>query len=236
MEYRGSTIAQADNARQATAVTIGYWSALLVTIAGVAYFIVMAVLLATGRFTLPLPEVVELFAAGVTIASGPLLVSGLVALHNLVPDSRKPYTQLGTIFSAVFMVMVSINRFVQLTVVRPSILEGNTSGLERFMPYAPRSAMLSLELIGWGFFLGLALLCTALAFPRSGLAGAIRWSFLCYGVLGIASALALVADSPLSAIGFLAWGVVLPIGTAFLTAWFRRRGADLWGLGQGGKS
>ncbi|HYF76626.1 MAG TPA: hypothetical protein VD973_05820 [Symbiobacteriaceae bacterium] len=205
-----------------TAVTLGYWSALILTIAGAAYLIVISFLMATGRFTLPLPEAVELFAAWDTIAAGPLVVAALVAVHNLVPADRKPFSQLGVLFATVFMVMVSINRFVQLTVIRPSLLEGNTSGLERFMPYGPRSAMLSLELVGWGFFLGLGLLSAAFAFSREGVAGKVRWSFLCYAVVAWASTIAFVADSPLSAIGFVAWGVVLPIGTAFLTAWFHR--------------
>jgi len=204
------------------AVTLGYWSALSVTVAGVAYLLVISVLMATGKFTLPLPDSVELFAAWDTIASGPLLVTALVAVHGLVPAARRPFAQLGVVFAAVFMVMVSINRFVQLTVIRPSMLEGNTSGLERFMPYGPRSAMLSLELVGWGFFLGLALLSAAFAFSRGGISGKVRWCFLGYAVLGIASAMLFVADSPYSAIGFVAWGVILPVGTAFLTAWFNR--------------
>jgi hypothetical protein len=207
---------------KAPAVTVGYWSALLVTIAGFAYFAVMSVLIAIGRFTLPLPDAVELFAAWVTIASGPLIVAALVALHYTVPSDRRPFSHLGVLFSTVFMVMVSINRFVQLTVVRPSVLEGNTSGLERFMPYAPRSAMLSLELVGWGFFLGMGLLCAAFALPRDGSGGKARWSFLGYAVLALASTVAFVADSPLSAIGFVAWGVVLPVGTGFLTVWFHQ--------------
>lgn len=204
------------------AATIGFWSALGVTVAGAAYFAVVSFLVARGRFYLPLPDSVEVFAAWDTIASAPLLVASLVAVHRSVPHDRRVYSLLGVVFAAVFMVMVSINRFVQLTVVRPSLLEGNAGGLERFMPYGPRSVMLSLELVGWGFFLGLSLLSAAFAFSRKGVAGKVRYAFLCYAVLGIASTLAFLADSPLSAIGFVAWGVILPIGTAFLAAWFYR--------------
>ncbi|MDF2628921.1 MAG: hypothetical protein K0R39_2752 [Symbiobacteriaceae bacterium] len=206
----------------AAAVTLGYWSALLVTIAGFAYLAVISYLMATGSFTLPLPEAVEIFAAAVTIAAGPLLVAALVAVHYLVPAGRRTFSQMGVLFATVFMVMVSINRFVQLTVIRPSLLEGNMTGLERFMPYGPRSAMLSLELVGWGFFLGLGLLSAAFAFAREGVAGKVRCSFLGYAVLALASTMAFVADSPLSAIGFVAWGLILPIGTTFLTTWFAR--------------
>ncbi|HYF95269.1 MAG TPA: hypothetical protein VD969_23910 [Symbiobacteriaceae bacterium] len=50
----------------------------------------------------------------------------------------------------------------------------------------------------------------------------MRWTFLLYAVLGIGSTVACVVDSPLSAMGFLAWGVLLPTGTGLLAAWFRK--------------
>lgn len=156
------------------------------------------------------------------------LISTVVGIAYLAPEGRRVLSLLGVIFAAAFMVMVSINRFVQLTVVRPLAAEGSAAGLERWMPYGSRSAMLSLEMVGWGFFLGLALLAAALALPAGGRAGVARRSFLVYAALGIASTVAFAADSPLSIVGFVAWGVVLPFGMAFLAAWFdgmRRGGA-----------
>lgn len=204
------------------AIATGYWSALTGTAIGIAYTAVLGVLFATGSFTLPLPEWVQVFAAVVTIVSGPFMVAMLAAVHYVLPAGGRLFSLLGVVFAAVFMVMVSINRFVQLAVVRISTIKGNTAGLERFMPYEPQSAMLALEMIGWGFFLGLALLCTALALSRKGIEGAVRWTFLLYAVLGIGSTVAFVLDSPLSAMGFVAWGLVLQVGSALLAVWFHR--------------
>ncbi|HYG60891.1 MAG TPA: hypothetical protein VD902_22665 [Symbiobacteriaceae bacterium] len=201
---------------------VGYWSAWLATVAGVAYAVVVGYLVITGKFTLPPPETVQLFAALVTIGSGPLLVAALVSVHYAVPARVKVLSLLGVVFATIFTVMVSINRFVQLAVVRVGASHGNTVGLERFMPYEPGSVMLALEMVGWGFFLGLALLFTGLALSRRGLERLVRLTFLVYALLGIGSTVAFVADSPLSSIGFVAWGLVLPVGTGLLTAWFAR--------------
>jgi hypothetical protein len=147
----------------------------------------------------------------------------MAALHHTVPAGRRLFSLLGVVFSSAFMVMVSINRFVQLGVVRLSVLHGDTKGLERFLPYGTRSAMLTLEMVGWGFFLGLAFLSAAFALPSKGLEAYLRWTFLLYAVLGLISTIAYVADSPLSVVGFIAWGVVLPFAAALLAVWFGRQ-------------
>ena len=226
MQHEASTVRRGDHvdylAPDSTIpTTIGYWSALTATAIGVVYGAVVGFLTAVGKLTLPPPEWVQLFAALVTIGEGPLLVAALAAVHYVVPAERRIFSLLGVLFATTFMVMVSINRFVQLAVVRISVSHGDTSGLARFMPYAPQSAMLALEMVGWGFFLGLALLSTAFAMTGTRIERAVRWTFLVYAVLGIGSTVAFVADSPLSAIGFVAWGLILPIGTGLLAVWFR---------------
>ncbi|HWI62883.1 MAG TPA: hypothetical protein VNT75_13640 [Symbiobacteriaceae bacterium] len=200
--------------------TVGYWAALTSTVAGVAYALVVGFMIATGTFTFPPAEWVQTFAAIVTIASGPLLVATLAAVHYVTPSGRRLLSLLGVLFATGFMVMVSINRFVQLAVVRLSTIKGNTAGLERFMPYGTQSAMLALEMVGWGFFLGLALLCTAFAFPAK--ERLLRWTSLTYALLALIGIVAFVVDSPVSMVGFVAWGLILPILTGLLAAWFRR--------------
>lgn len=207
----------------AAPAAIGYATSLIAAAIGIAYALVMCGLVATGRFTLPPPGWAQLFAGVVTIVIAPLLVAVMAAFHYTIPAGRRLFSLLGVVFSSAFMVMVCINRFVQLGVVRLSALHGDTGGLERFLPYGTRSATLALEMVGWGFFLGLAFLSVACALSRKGLEGHLRRAFLLYAVLGIISTVAYVADSPLSSVGFIAWGVVLPLAVALLAAWFRRQ-------------
>jgi hypothetical protein len=68
----------------------------------------------------------------------------------------------------------------------------------------------------------LALLLAAPIFSIGKLQGWIRWLMVTYGVLGIISAIGYLAASPISAIGFVAWGLVLFIITGLLMVYFRQ--------------
>lgn len=123
-----------------------------------------------------------------------------------------------------FAVAVTINRFVQLTIVQQSIAADDVTDLRRFLPYDPRSAMFALEILGWGFFFGLAALSLVPVLRGPGSHTWIARLFGLYGLLGLACAVGLVLDSPLVAVGFVAWGGVLPL-TAGLIAVASRPGA-----------
>jgi hypothetical protein len=77
-------------------------------------------------------------------------------------------------------------------------------------------------MLGWGLFLGLAMMAFALQFGTDQLERNIRRLLLIYALLGITSAAGYMAASPLAAVGFIAWGLVLYAATALLTVWFRR--------------
>jgi hypothetical protein len=62
----------------------------------------------------------------------------------------------------------------------------------------------------------------ALQFGTDQLERNIRRLLLIYALLGITSAAGYMAASPLAAVGFIAWGLVLYAATALLTVWFRR--------------
>lgn len=199
------------------AFMLGMVSSLLITVVGLAYFIVMLIMFMNGMMTLPPAEKIQNFAAIVSIISAPLIIILCSSIHYLTPTRRKVFSLLGIAFSLIFAAFVCMNRFIQLSIVRLSILEGNMEGIYRFLPYEPRSAMFVMEMIGWGVFLGLALLFLAFTVKNKGLGKSIRYTFLLYGFLGMTSAISFIVDSPLSIIGFAAWGLILYIGTG-LTA------------------
>ena len=200
---------------------LGFWSSLILTVLGGVYLVVMLLSVLFGQISLPPSESLQLFAAIETIIMAPLIIMLLTSVHYLVPKSKKVLSHCGLMFACVFAAMVSINRFVQLGVVRLSILGGDTEGLKRFLPYEPRSAMFALEQVGWGFFLGLALLFISLALSSKGFQKRVRYTFMLYSVLAIVSVVAYVVNSPIAAIGFVAWGLILYIGTALLTISFK---------------
>lgn len=190
---------------------------------GIVYVVMLGVMAATGQFVMPPSEPVQLFGGVVTIVMAPLLVILFACVHQSTPDTRRAYSLSALAFTALFAAMVSINRYVQLTVVRQGLIRGAVEQLEPFLPYGSNSVMFSLEILGWGFFLSLAALCIAPVFTAKGIEQWLRGLFIAYGALGLTSAVGLVFASPISAVGFVAWGPVLDAIAALLAIWFWRR-------------
>lgn len=191
-------------------------SSFLITVLGLAYFIGLVFFAAGGKMTFPPPDGVQLFG-GITSAVAVLLMPVLfVSLHCLVPAKAKVYSLLAVVFCTLFSVFVGINRFVQLSVVRVSLQAGDAGDLRRFLPYDGRSVLFALEMTGWGIMLGFAAFFLAMALGRKKLQGAARITFFVYAALALASGVFFLLNSPLSVIGFAAWGFVLYIGAGLL--------------------
>jgi hypothetical protein len=190
---------------------------------GVIYVVVIAIAAVTGQFVFPPSQPIQLFGAVVTILAAPAMLVMMACLHVTVPDRHEVLTVCALGFTILFAAMVSINRFVQLTVIRQGLLHGAAEQLQLFMPYGSNSIMLSLEILGWGLFHSLAFLCVAPVFAGGRIERWLRGLLITYGVIGIVSALGLVSASPISAVGFIAWGPVLDAIAVLMAIWFRRR-------------
>src|SRR5271157_146314 len=201
---------------------LGFWSAGILTVTGIVYLIVVGAYLAAHGFVLPPTGALQLFGGTITILDAAVLVVLMASIHEVTPARMRILSRLAMIFTVLFCAMVSINRFAQLSVVRQRISSGETEGISWFLAYGLHSVMLSLEILGWGFFLGIACLFAAPIFSAGRLELAIRWLFVLYGVLGLVTAVAFALASPIAAVGFFAWGIVLPVATALLTVFFRR--------------
>ncbi|MCL4559131.1 MAG: hypothetical protein M1281_00765 [Chloroflexi bacterium] len=204
------------------AYSIGFWSAVLTTVGGVIYFLVIVWANLSGQFTFPPPESIQLFGGIASLLFCPALVVVIASLHTITPAEKKVFSQCSLAFTLLFALSVSINRFTQLGVIRQSLAAGTVEGINWFLPYGDRSIMLGLEMMGWGWFLGLAMLSAAPVFSRGKLERWLRGLMILYGVLGLISAVAFMLASPLSVVGFVAWGLILFIVTGLLAIYFRR--------------
>jgi hypothetical protein len=201
---------------------LGFWSALLTTLGGILYFLVLVAAMASGAFTFPPPEWVQMFGGVSSLVLPPLLILLMACIHSITPSEKKVLSQSSLVFTVLFAAVVSINRFTQLGVVRQSLAAGNVNGIEWFLAYGDHSIMFGLELLGWGWFLGLAMLCAAPLFSTGKLEHWLRGLMLLYSALGLTSAVAFLLASPLSVIGFAAWGLVLFIITGLLIVYFQQ--------------
>jgi len=202
--------------------SFGFWSALLATFAGVLYFLVVLAAILTGQFTFPPSDSLQLFGGISSLTLCPVLVVLMACIHSITPSEKKFFSRISLSFTLLFAMAVSINRFTQLGVVRQSMRLGRTQGVDWFLPYGDHSIMLGVEMMGWGWFLGLAMLFAAPIFAKGKLELWLHGLAISYGVLGLLSSIAYLLESPLSVVGFFAWGLVLFIITALLAIRFKR--------------
>lgn len=201
---------------------LGFWSALLVSILGVVYLVLLVAFFGTKGFVFPPPQIVQLVGGIVTFLTAPLLVVLFAAIKHLAPGEKAVLGTLGLVFTSLFAMSVSINRFVQLTVVRLAPAGPASADLARFLPYSSGSVMFALEILGWGFFSSLAALFVAPLFGGNRLQRAIRWLLVVYAIFSLLSVVGFATGSPLAAAGFVAWGPVLLTVGVLLTVFFRR--------------
>ncbi|MGA2490312.1 MAG: hypothetical protein ABSF99_09050 [Anaerolineales bacterium] len=176
--------------------------------------------LLTNQFTYPPSNVLQLFGGISSLVLCPVLVILMACLSCITPVEKKVFSQISLAFTLLFAVTVSINRFTQLGIVRQSITLGRLQGVDWFLPYGDHSIMLGLEMMGWGWFLGLAMLFSAPIFTETRLERWLCRLLILYGILGLVSSIAYLLASPLSLVGFVAWGLILFIITALLAVHF----------------
>ncbi len=199
---------------------LGFWSATFIAILGGIYLSLLIFYFSTEGFVFPPTPFVQLVGGIVTFLTAPGLLILFTAIRFASKENNNILASLGVSFILLFAATVSINRFVQLTVIQQS-LPDVPADLSRFLPYATDSVMFALEMLGWGFFSSLAALFVAPLFSASRLNKAIRWSFILYAIFSFMGVLGFVTNTPITAGAFVAWGPILLFLAILLTRYFQ---------------
>jgi hypothetical protein len=203
---------------------LGVWSSAFVAVLGAVYLALLGIFFATQGFVFPPPESVQLTAGVITLLTAPALVVVFAAIKHVAGEDGAILGTVGLSFTVLFAATVSINRFVQLTVVRQAPPGAASADLARFLPYSTGSVMFALEMLGWGFFIALAALAVAPLFGGDRLGLAIRHVLVTFGGLSLLSVVGFATQSAITAVGFVAWGPLLLALAVLLTVYFRRAG------------
>jgi hypothetical protein len=204
---------------------IGIWGGIFFVILGFVYIGLIAVMVLFGSGFPPVEPYQTIFNILILITAA-WMVFYWTVLHQAVQGEKKLFSLASLVMIVIFATLTSINRYVALTVVRQSILSGNTTGLEWFLPYGWPSVMLALEILGWGFFFGLACLCLAPVFTDGKLERAIFWGLIVTGILSLSAALGQVIETstlnfnPFTMAGSVAWGPGLTTVAILIVIWF----------------
>jgi len=199
---------------------LGFWASVYIAVLGGMYLLTIIYSISTEGLSLNLSSFVQLIAGIGTF----LLVPGFIILFTAIrfvhDGDNQVLGSLGVSFTILFAATVSINRFVQLTVIQQS-LPDVPADLVRFLPYAPGSVMLALEVLGWGFFSSLAAVSVAPLFSSTRLNKTIRWLLILYAIFSFMSFMSYTINIPVPA-GPIAWGLILLVLNICLAIYFRK--------------
>ena len=199
---------------------LGFLASALVAVLGGIYLLLLIFSFSTEGFAFPPTPFVQLVGGIVTFLTVPGLVILFTAIRFVNEEDNKVLGSLGVSFIILFAATVSINRFVQLTVIQQSLPDVPTD-LTRFLPFGTGSVMFALEILGWGFFSSLAAVFVAPLFSSSPLNKTIRWLFILYAIFSFMSVIGFATNTPITAGGFIAWGPILLALSILLSIYFR---------------
>lgn len=122
---------------------------------------------------------------------GPLFMLVTAYLHAQGSAERRIFSLVGLSFAAIAAAILTMNYFVQLTVMQPSLLRGEVAGLEAFSQYNPHGVFIALEDIGY-ILMSVAFLFVASTIePHDRPARLARALFFSSGMLSLGSLLVL---------------------------------------------
>ena len=202
----------------------GYWSAFLASVFSIFYIIGQLAewmnLLGSGggseNASTPLGLVLLLTPSLFLGSSFAVLI---VSVHYYAAEEKKIWSHVAIVFAAIYTVLISINYYVQLTLVVPHMLRGEIDSI-RFLLFTPFDSFLySVDILGYSF-MSLATLFAAFVLTEPGLQRTARRFMIANGLL-----LPFVALQnfyhPLIWIAAL-WAITFPGATISLALLFRR--------------
>lgn len=246
IEVNNDFKAEAANSTRKNLSKIGFWAAFLTSIIAAASLMLGFVTparagpLAQPGSIIPYPytNAASFIPADyVWLYPGILLALTFIVLmtciHRQAPEDKKIFSQVGLSFALIYAVAITTDYFIQLAVVQPSILSGETSGLSLFTMYNPHGIFLAIESLGY-LMLSVALLFASAVFAKGRVERAIRWLFVTSFVLAIGS-LAVFSLIGYDIIAFevtiltINW-IVLIVSGALLSIIFKRTGSASQGI------
>ncbi len=116
-----------------------------------------------------------------------LYVVLFACIKQYSPPNKKIYAQLGLLFSVMSATILVIDYFIQISVIQPSLLNGEKEGISILTQYNPHGIFIALEEIGY-LLMSLSYLCVIPVFSKAiKLEHTIRWIFILGFVLMIIS-------------------------------------------------
>ena len=208
-----------------SARAVGYWSAVLATVFAITYDVGQIAEWLGWLGSAGGPESAST-ALGLVVLLTPSLFLGsaflvlVVSIHQLAAPERKIWSHVAIAFATAYAVLISINYYVQLTLVAPRLAAERVEGIEPFLFVPFDSFLYAVDILGYSF-MSAATLFAAQIFTGAGIERAARLFLIANGLLLPFIALQMYFHW-LIWIAAL-WAVTFPASTWSLAILFRRR-------------
>ena len=107
-----------------------------------------------------------------------LYVILFACLEQFASVERKLFGRIATVFAIMSATIIVSCYFVQISVIQPSLINGETAGIALLTQYNPHGVFVALEEIGY-IFMSISFLFAGLIFSnKSRLENVIRWVFI----------------------------------------------------------
>lgn len=111
----------------------------------------------------------------------------MACIHHNASGEKKIFSQVGLSFALISGTVLAIDYFIQLAVMQPALLKGETEGLSLFSQYNPHGIFIAFEDLGY-LMMSIAFLFFAMVFDgHNRIERAIRWLFIASFVLAVSS-------------------------------------------------
>jgi hypothetical protein len=218
------------------ATRLGFWSSCLAAIAFLIFtacFIIIAIRYplffwtdfpAYVTYTRQYDRTLVYIAQACMLCFGPLYLIMLSSLYDYVPAPQRILVRVALTFAVVFATTTAIHYFMQISVVRLNLAQGELEGLEHFLQARPYSAISAVNMVGWTLFFGVSSLFVAQVFNGSQLARTICWLFVANGLFCLAAGIGYLFDAQLLLFVTinLGMGGAVTALTILLSFYFRR--------------
>jgi hypothetical protein len=199
--------------------------AAVATLLGILYLLGLAgKLIVDGTLHSTSSQAVQNISAIVAILWNSSLLVMFAALRRQFTGSRSVFAELAFVFMAVVSAISSVNWFVQLLIVSRITRVGESVLLALLDVHNGISLMYAMEHLAWGVFYGFAAILAAMAISGGKLGSWIRWLFAAGGALSLIHVVGItMGNSALGYLGYVAWGILLPVTTALLVVRYRSK-------------
>lgn len=204
--------------------TVGFWSAVLCTVFSITYVVGQLAEWLGWLGSQGGPEsastplgLVVLLTPSLFLGSAFLML--VVSIHQSASPDRRIWSHVAVAFATVYAALISINYFVQLTLVAPRLAEGRVAGIEPFLFVPFDSFLYSVDILGYSF-MSVATLFVAAVFTGRGMERCARLFLIANGLLLPFIALQMYFHWMIWIAAL--WAVTFPASTWSLAVLFRR--------------